>query len=151
MPETVENFRQLCSGENSLTFKGTEVTKCVPNMMIEAGNVNGDGKATIYGQTMPKEATDQALFNKRGVVAMVDLDGNNVGSKFFISLGDLSYQNHKSVVIGEVVENLAGLFQLSRLGDSNGKPTTKITISDCKEGETMHLVEPHDSHGHHAH
>lgn len=152
MPETVENFRQLCSGENTLTYKGTKVTKCVPNMLIEAGNVNGNGRATIYGETMPKEATDQAVFSKRGIVAMVDTDANSVGSKFFISLGDLSYLNYKAVVVGEVVENLAGLFQLSRLGDANGNLNTEVVISDCKEGETMHLVEPHhDSHGHAAH
>jgi cyclophilin family peptidyl-prolyl cis-trans isomerase len=127
------------------------VTKCVPNLLIEAGNVGGDGKKTIYGNTMPKESTDDAKFDKRGVVAMVDMGEDSVGSKFFITLGDFSYLNYKAVVVGEVVEGLSDLFSLSRLGDSHGNLPAKVVISDCKEGETLHLVEPHHGHGHGAH
>lgn len=149
VPETAENFRQLCTGEAGLTYKGTDVTKCVPNLLIEAGNVGGDGNATIYGSTMPKESTEEAKFDKRGIVAMVDADEHSVGSKFFITLGDFSFLNYKAVVVGEVVEGLPGLFALSRAGDANGTLTTKVTIADCKEGETLHLEEPHHGHGAH--
>lgn len=123
----------------------------MPNLLIEAGNVNGNGKATIYGETMPKEATQNSVFDKRGLVAMVDVDDHSVGSKFIITLGDMSFLNYKAVIVGEVVENLDGLYKLSRMVDAQGTPSQIVTISDCKEGETLHLEELHDSHGHHGH
>lgn len=132
-----------------MSYKGTEVTKCVPNLLIEAGNVGGDGRKTIYGNSMPKESTEESRFDKRGLVAMVDTSDHTVGSKFFITLGDFSFLNYKAVIVGEVIEGLPDLFALSRAGDSNGNLATKATISDCKEGETLHLVEPHHGHGSH--
>jgi cyclophilin family peptidyl-prolyl cis-trans isomerase len=150
VPETAENFRQLCNGTHKLSYKNTKLTKAVPNLLIEAGNVGGDGSETIYGKGMWKERTDDSKFDKRGIVAMVDCAPEKNGSKFFITLGDFTHLDYTQVVVGEVIEGLNEVYLLSRTGDNTGTPRVEVSISDCGEGETLHLVEPHHhGHGHH--
>lgn len=152
MPETSENFRQLCTGEAQqngapLTYKNTSVTRAIPNQLIEAGGAEGSCLPTIYGKTMLKEAT--GVFDKRGLVAMTPADEHRVGSRFFITLGDFSHLDHQAVVVGEVVEGLNELFHISRVGDQNGNVKSRVFISNCGEEEVQHLEAPAHGHGHH--
>jgi len=151
VPETSENFRQLCTGEtqvngSSLTYRNTRVTRAVPNLLIEAGGAD-TLLPTIYGNSMPREAT--GVFDKRGIVAMTPVDDHRVGSRFFITLGDFSHLDHKAVVVGEVVEGLNELYHISRVGDQNGNVKSPVFISNCGEDEVLYLEAPAHGHGHH--
>ena len=112
--------------------------------MIEAGGDLNKAIGTIYGERMDKESTGK--FDKRGIVAMSPLDEHHVGSRFFITLGDFSHLNYKAVVVGEVVEGLNDLYELSRTGDVDGLVRQTVTITDCGQSETMHLQEPQSHH-----
>jgi cyclophilin family peptidyl-prolyl cis-trans isomerase len=143
VPETAENFRQLCTGEavvrgKKVSYKNTSLTKALPNVFIEAGDILGDGSATIYGENTLKESTGTP-FSQKGLVAMVNTGDHTVGSKFFITLGDFSHLDYSCVVVGEVIEGLSNVYELSRLGNSDGQVQSKALIADCKEGHSVHI------------
>ena len=60
VPQTVENFRALCTGDNprGLNFRGSPFHRIIPGFMCQGGDIthkNGRGGASIYGKFMDDE------------------------------------------------------------------------------------------------
>merc|ERR1711957_608529 len=122
VPDTVENFRCLCTGEKGegkqgkpLHFKGSSFHRIIPGFMCQGGDFtagDGTGGESIFGEKFADENTN--------------------GSQFFITVKTTPHLDGKHVVFGEVVEGYDTVVKkLEKLGSSAGSPEKPVVIDDC--------------------
>ena len=63
---------------------------------------------------------------------MANAGPNTNGSQFFITTSKASHLNGKHVVFGTVLKGMNTVYAIERYGTSNGKPSAKVRIDDCK-------------------
>merc|ERR1712061_258566 len=111
-PKTVENFRQLCTGEHAGTtargkrfhYKGSVLHRMIPGLMVQGGdfeNSNGTGGESIYGRRFQDEAF-RDKHTRRGLVAMANDGPNTNGSNFFVTFAAAEHLDRRHVIFGEV-------------------------------------------------
>merc|ERR1712194_657366 len=123
VPKTVENFRQLCTGENenkALTFKDSPIHRLIPGFMLQGGDItkgDGTGGESIYGEkfadenlTGPDASPDTHV--KRGQLSMANAGPNTNGSQFFVTFGAASHLDGKHVLFGEVINGMEVLDEI---------------------------------------
>merc|ERR1712066_159635 len=133
MGKTVENFRCLCTGEKGqcksapnrpLHFKASRFHRIIPGFMCQGGdftNFNGTGGRSIYGHRFEDENFD-VKHTKKGLLSMANAGPNSNGSQFFITTAATSWLDGKHVVFGEVVDGMAVVDEMERLGSQSGQP-----------------------------
>ena len=140
-PKTCENFKQLCLGTSEvlapknrkLSYKESKIHRIIPGFLCQGGDImkmNGKGGWSIYGQTFHDE-NFVLKHSGFGMLSMANSGPNTNNSQFFITFNVCAQLDGKHTVFGKLVEGEDLLRTIESLGTANGKPRTKVIISDC--------------------
>lgn len=144
-PKTVENFRQLCTGEHRIDkvpqgYKTAKFHRVIKDFMVQGGDyVNGDGTglASIYNGAFDDENFKHSHTGP-GILAMANNGPGTNGCQFYITCGkrpqDLDFLDGKYVVFGKVIDGLLVVRKIEAIPcGPNNNPKIPVTISECGE------------------
>lgn len=146
-PKTCLNFLKLCKIK-SYNFNRFHYVE--RNFLCQTGDPTGTGRGgeSIYGilygeqaKYYEAESVPVIKHTKPGLISMVNVGDNMLGSQFFITLGDnLDYLDKEHCVFGEVVEGHEALLNINdAICDEQHIPYQDIRIT-----HTVVLDDPFD-------
>jgi len=113
-PKTCENFVGLIKKNY---YDGVSFHRIIENFMIQGGDPTGTGAGgdSIWGKPFGDEFSNEALFDKPGLLAMANRGPNTNTSQFFITTAQTSWLNHRHTIFGEVVKGMDVVRKLDKV------------------------------------
>jgi peptidyl-prolyl isomerase H (cyclophilin H) len=146
VPRTVENFRQLCTGELRrgglpVGYKAAKFHRVIKGFMIQGGDFmrgDGTGRTSIYGDKFDDEPAGLTLRHAgAGLLSMANSGANTNGCQFFLSAAAAPWLDGKHVVFGRVLDaaSLLALRKIEAVPVESGsnKPVLDVVIAECGE------------------
>ena len=135
-PRAVENFTGLIKKGY---YNGIIFHRVIKGFMIQGGDPTGTGMGgeSIWGRPFEDEVSKEAVFDRKGLVAMANAGPNTNGSQFFIMLEDTplphSYTIFGRVVSGEAVVDAIG----SAAPNAADRPLTPVVMTRVSVSDTQ--------------
>mgnify|MGYP000698111592 CR=1 FL=1 len=144
VPNTVENFVGLATGEKEWEDPETGETKTTPlyeeipihrvieDFMIQMGDPTGTGRGGP-GYTFDDEFHPELRHDTAGIVSMANRGPNTNGSQFFITLGAQPHLDDKHAVFGNVIDGMDVVEEIGTVEtDPQDKPTSPIYLESVE-------------------
>lgn len=140
VPQTAENFRQLCTGEKGigklgkpLHYRGTPFHRIIPGFMCQGGDItrgDGTGGESVYGLRFRDENFNHS-HSEAYLLSMANAGPNTNGAQFFLTTKACTWLDGKHVVFGKVVEGVDVVRAMESQGNAQGRVSTAVVIADC--------------------
>ena len=140
-PKTVENFRQLCTGEHRengvpIGYKNTLFHRVIKDFMVQGGDfVRGDatGSMSIYGEKFPVE-NFTLKHDESGLLSMAT-SNKSVGCQFFLTCAKCDWLDGEHSVFGAVLDqpSMLVLRKIENVEVADGRPKLQVLITQCVE------------------
>eukprot|EP00750_Incisomonas_marina_P006593 INCI14682.1.p1 GENE.INCI14682.1~~INCI14682.1.p1 ORF type:complete len:523 (-),score=116.09 INCI14682.1:29-1597(-) len=140
LPQTCQNFVELCTGANgtsangtALTYQGSKIHRAVKDTWIQGGDIctgAGDAGESARGGLLPDE-NFSVKHDKAGVLAMANSGPHSNHSQFYVTLLPMPWLDTRNVAFGRVIQGMRTVNLISKTRTLNQRPLEDVVIARC--------------------